>query len=958
MMKCICIPNKSNRLRKLLNFNYSIKRLSLSLIAIILCLNLTGCSFNIPSLSEAKEVAEAFIHYSRTGELPENIYEIIAEKYPEEPDIDIEDFIVETGIKDALTLARKYYELSYPLIESDLRGEFNQIVTWEPEFDGNSVDPELCNSNSMNVAFMVTYTDAKNFYMALACSVFSLNPQDANAASNLATAIATYCDQLQYENTNISISKKSELYEDSISMHYYALAAATRNNMPDMKDTILVNLGNLLLDTKRFEEAYATFKAALDINTKNWPAVTGLYNYYMAVRQFDRALKLVADNTEAYPVFVRSISDIEKRTPEEPKEQEKLDGSKDEAFDDSDAAEVALEKRMEELKHVPAVTSADFVMLLDSEAADKIKKDMEQLQIKMQFKCPNIDSLLVLTSYEKMNSIPAQGAYSTAVQMSYELSAKMLPETAMSGVKKQIEILDSLGIDLELGFDVDNLDEIIKDAMKNPEKYENYDPGVKVSGTKNAEKKAKDILSGLKKGISESSTGDPRGIYEELAKTRPEYKVMLINPFAHTNSNDVIIQQKNIQLLSSKLNTYDRYMQKVTAKPHEMIVDLNTQCYKEAEVLSKEYNKKMDDIKEAHEKEIDDLQEKLSKTKSLAEEDALFNRIEDLKDQHLLDIHLMHETYYPRFNALVGRYWKKTTGIATTAYKKIEKYAPQMYNDCMKHIMLISDEKVRDTLEGELISKLTGYIKMGLGNAVNGYQASPLDIDECGCDKKDLAAIKERREKESEKLANEAIKKAKQDRKNFLAGVLDENSKYYKEFIKKYEVDCNFGFVKGKISPYKSSFSVGVEAFNVDIKFRSETQHLQNTTTLDGGIKLGTKIGGSQKDPVTGEGINMPGVSIKGGFGFSAKIGSDGNFSPDDFDIRASIEAGMDVGMVNIKGGVEVSALRGTREYAELAFTASPFLDKLKKDQQIKDMISGLPSIKKKFWEGEYSEQP
>lgn len=43
-----------------------------------------------------------------------------------------------------------------------------------------------------------------------------------------------------------------------------------------------------------------------------------------------------------------------------------------------------------------------------------------------------------------------------------------------------------------------------------------------------------------------------------------------------------------------------------------MIVDLNTQCYKEAEVLSKEYNKKMDDLKEAHEKEIDDLHEELA----------------------------------------------------------------------------------------------------------------------------------------------------------------------------------------------------------------------------------------------------------------------------------------------------------------------------------------------------------
>ena len=63
---------------------------------------------------------------------------------------------------------------------------------------------------------------------------------------------------------------------------------------------------------------------------------------------------------------------------------------------------------------------------------------------------------------------------------------------------------------------------------------------------------------------------------------------------------------------------------------------------------------------------------------------------------------------------------------AAEAYRKIEKYVPQMYNDCMKHIMLISDEKVRDTLEDELIAKVTGYIKMGLQNAIDAYNmASP-----------------------------------------------------------------------------------------------------------------------------------------------------------------------------------------------------------------------------------------
>lgn len=166
-------PNKQNRMRRLFTSKYSLKRLFYIFLAIIFFLNLAGCSFHIPGISEAKKVTEAFIHYSRTGELPDNIDDIIGEDYPDEPDINIEDFIVETGIEKALALAKKYYDLSYPVIEGDLRGEFNNIVTWEPEFDGSNVDPELCSGNSMNVAFMVTYTDAKNFYLALAAAVFS-----------------------------------------------------------------------------------------------------------------------------------------------------------------------------------------------------------------------------------------------------------------------------------------------------------------------------------------------------------------------------------------------------------------------------------------------------------------------------------------------------------------------------------------------------------------------------------------------------------------------------------------------------------------------------------------------------------------------------------------------------------------------------------------------------------------
>ena len=189
----------------------------------------------------------------------------------------------------------------------------------------------------------------------------------------------------------------------------------------------------------------------------------------------------------------------------------------------------------------------------------------------------------------------------------------------------------------------------------------------------------------------------------------------------------------------------------------------------------------MEKIQDDHSINRKELLDRLDKTTSLEQDEKIFKQLEDLNDDYRMNIHRLHKEYYPKFNNLAAPFWSNATIDAAEAYKKIEKYVPQMYTDCMKHIMLISDEKVRDSLEDELIAKVTGYIEMGLKNAIDAYgMASPLDINACGCDEEELDEIKERkkeREKEKEEAANKAILKAMQDRAYFNAGKLDENSR-------------------------------------------------------------------------------------------------------------------------------------------------------------------------------------
>lgn len=829
-------------------------------------------------------------------------------KFSDNPDIELAKIVEKIDSVNALLIARKYYELALPKIESDLVNEFRKVMNWTPVFDGSDINAELCRTNSMNVAATVTYTNAKNYYLALASAVFTLDPKNINAASNLATAIATYYDDLQIEG-NGSVAKEKEFYSDAEGMYYYALSVSDKAIWGKENLVTITCLGNLFLDMKKFEQAYGAFKAALEIDKTYNPARTGLYNYYMATKQIDKAFALVASGAEYMPVFVRAVQKISDKV-----EREDLD-----VPEDSDVEK--LEQVLDKFDDVPEVTVADFIEEIDPKTAEKMRKDMNALKSEMTFKAPNLDALIDrLKTFEEMSNPPALAALEELGKEISNLEIGNTPAGVEAMLNKQLDQLKDFGVDVELGFDPENLSEIIQKAIKNPEKYENWKPDIKINGIEDIQKKAGEYASEISEGILAAHNGSSGEAYEQLAKTNPVYNIFLINPYDFLNPRDIIVQRFNVSALTSKMTAYKKYWSQLNEKYG--IADTLVSYSEVSTPVLTEYGKYLGNIE----------------TSNISEEEKM------------IEHHKLHEKYYPKLNEIAKPFWAEATTKASQRYKKIEKYCSKMYSDCMKHIMLISDFEIRDRLEDELKSMVYQNIQDGIQQVLTAYTfVHYYDINTCGCDPEYLKMLEKELEKKRVELAKERAKereKFRQDRKNFDNMILDEKSQFYKEKIKKYEYVVDFFIYKYTSNPYKSITQCKFDFVIGSFSGSKLVNHYRNTTTYDAELELG-------RDISIGEGKNkMELFSLKGGFGFTATKQSDGNYYPEDIDIRAKLEAGAYLSdHLHAKVGVEASAVRGTRGYAELAVTGNKKLDEMKKQRRAR-FIPTDASIT--LWEGQY----
>ncbi|HCS73859.1 MAG TPA: hypothetical protein DIW17_08290, partial [Clostridiales bacterium] len=493
-------------------------------IALLLVLSMTlmffnGCALKILGISEARNVIDAYLYYRQTGELPSNIAEILEESLdsktqtgdfeeisPDLSGVTLENTLVASTKSEILELARHYYERTHPLIESDTRSEYKRLVTWEPDFRSKQIsqeDIELQKSNSANVVLALSYTSAKNFYLAMAASVFALNPDDTTSSGNFAAALASYGDDLEEESSPSAAIQK--YYDDAVKVYHYALMIEGKNGKHAQNDfPLLVSLGNLYLDSGKCNEAYACFQTVLEIDDEYSAAVEGLYNTYMALKQYEKALDLIAKTTK-YPALIGATAKVG----EKKQEDEKKPGMKDTSIDED-----ALQVKCDSLSTIDAISTVDFLDAIDAEAKEKLDKLIRQVQGKMVYTAPDIK---MISQYGSLKGISEPLGQAT---------------------------LEAFGV---------GVDQLREEALCANEKLNARSPSNKAIDEAEARMK--------KYRINQNTDIETvKKYFAELSKILPEYAIYSINPYDYANPVDIIIQQHNVEYFTKKLSTYYKYL--------------------------------------------------------------------------------------------------------------------------------------------------------------------------------------------------------------------------------------------------------------------------------------------------------------------------------------------------------------------------------------------------------------
>lgn len=787
---------------------------------------------------------------------------------------------------DILSLAKNYYSISNTKIEEAAKSEYKSIVNWTPNFSGTKTNAKKAQEASDAAALAVSYTNAKNFYLAMASAAFSLDPKSVTGAGNFASAAASYYDDLVLEGKKEKNMEK--YYLDAIKIYNYGLQISIRDGKFS-KDalSLLVSLGNIYLDTGKKDKAYTCFKMAMAMEKGYWPARKAMYNYYMSEKKFDEALKLIMEESE-YPIFVKATSKVSKIKEEEDKKNPIPQG---------EAADEVMEKYLDNLVIVDAISQADFLEEIDKEAQAKLKALLKEVQSRMKYTAPDISMIAQYSSLKNISTPEGRvtlQAFNSGIK-SYSYRAEYL------GEKSYVDSLNDFGYETDLGGY--NTQQEFETAMAgNPD----FHLDINIDWTGDVDAQLEAFVAELEKNAAQYKEDPSKGedLFKTISKVQPEKAVFALNPFFYSNPLDIYIQKLNMADFEKKFMPYEQYLIKITHKNSKMVSDA------------------IRDGNERNGRLLDDII-------------RMEQEIEGEEQRH----YIVHMGLVPEYNRTNEVLWNQITQFALDNYtKKTKKYVEKMYNDCMKHVILISDEKIQKMLEERVIALALRSISTALTDVYNAYSFGDYSPpQECGCDEKAMAAARAAREKAENAAHNELIKKNMEAKKKFESGELDENSAYYKKIIKPYEVKVTSPFFEGMVGPYKSGWK-----FNMGgLDFGKMQQHIRNSTTYDGGIEI--KLVGGEAGNFEG------GLSVFGRFNATKTEGK--SLSMSDIDITGGAKADLAApGLISATAGASVSSVRGSKVFGSFGFTGDNLLS-----DDIKTYLGNWkPDLTIKEWNGEY----
>jgi hypothetical protein len=722
---------------------------------------------------------------------------------------------------EILRIAEKYYDKTIPAVEK--RDEFQRVISFAPDFSGETVDPEKARELSFDAAQLITFTNAKNMYVAFSAALFALSPESAAAANNLACAIATYNDEM----IGLKLAT-DESYQDALNVYRYALQKSkTKKDGKLTADSpgILVSLGNLYLDTNQFQQAYAAFQTAYQFDRDFFGAKLGLVNYYLAKGDKENANKLL--DGLYYPAIAQGVAKIE---------QEQPDVTKLPLLNEN-ASEGELEAAMIKNFSIPIITAYDFYTSLDPAMSNDAKLFMNGLKGKLQLKAPEIAMITQHTGLQRISSPSGQSATTSFF-------------TGLSNLKSKMT---------------------------------------------QAEAKA--------------------------SSSQPELKILQCNPYEYANYVDILVQNYHVSALQRKMNILPFYANKVNTRVSAKIDEQVKVLEEQLEVIDK-----------AEKIEL----EKLAYTLGGMEMSA------EAKTRRL---HMVHEEYRVQRNGVKNIAYNELTAAADEAYlKKVKYYAEKVYQDCMGHIMLITDQDVRKSLEDRLHAQVLRALYDALDHVLLSRKVIQWEdpFEKCGCPLPEQAEEERRIAAEQELASKEHASNDETARKLFEFNELSTHSPMYEKALREYGAEITTISFNGSIRANQSGFSVNI-GLNQDskssvVQFGNMSGYFRNATTVDGGFIMTAK---EYSSDLVGKLAVFVGANL-----VNAK---DGSFSLHDISIFSKGAVNAQNKLSSAIYRVDAFAIRGSRFHALAVVSGNARWDEHKQAAMKK-----WPEMQLKNWDGQY----
>lgn len=766
-----------------------------------------------------------------------------------------------------LGMASEMNRLAKQKFLPDDLSDYAAIVNWVPQFNGKNPDKTRARQLSVPVALATNNFPRPYYITALATAVFSLDPDSPVAAANMGSAILSGGEMICEKNP--SPAALALYRRDAESAWLYAIKQSMKDSLwNEASLTPVINLGNLLIDLGKLEEARSLFMVARKIKPESWDAALGLAAYFIALNQKDKALAILEDDNLDRPLGpglpVKASKSLEKS----------------EEFADLpvEAPEEKFEKGIEIMAAEPVLTSADFISQLDQSERNKMRYFIEHLPIQGSYQAPSIKKL---TQYSTLKVMSGPQGMSALADFSEMLGVFSLGSFA-STTNEQLDWLAGMGLKIDPGVDMN-------DVARNPQKYmdKDLDPDFKISGKEEFVARMQQMGKDANKAKLDLATGDISSTVAIAGKIDPMHLILQMDPNDYADPMNVVMQKMNYTVYQRKNHLYNGYLYKLNKKTYDQVIEIISQC-----------NRKMEDLAKIRDTEMEELQKRKEAAKAQAgATGTTFRQAEWDLIEHNIHVKFFHAAN----NIQETGFGSATNVVATTYMQRFKPNVEAYYYDVIRHVALISDPDVRDKKNADLRNSINQAVTMYLNTVMAAHGSFKYYDDwDCGCSLEELLAAREAEDKAMEDEENARIARNKAAKAVFDSGEIPESSQLFKKLDSFVDV-YHLGLIKVTASCARTIVEVNTDwiskAFNLPASFnyKSTTSEFTGASKTTAGLKVGVekKLNDTQK--------------VFGNVDLSVSVSSDGNGVVKDYSVTAGASAGVSVNGYSVSGGARVN---------------------------------------------------